>query len=105
MHPYIAHQLARHKDDELRRKAEFARLASARRRARRKGLRWPLQLLRSRHDAVGATPPIDVCDEPFPSQLAEDPLRLKQLPPARPGRIRLCADPRAPFRPIEGPGS
>ena len=72
MHPYIAQQLARQKADELRRQAEFARLASADRGTRRSGLRWPLRLLRARHKGVGAAPPIDVRDEPYPSQLAED---------------------------------
>jgi hypothetical protein len=76
MHPYIAQQLARQKDDELRRRAEFARLASADRRTRRNGLRWPLRLLRARHKGVGAAPPVDVRDDPFPSQLGEDAPRL-----------------------------
>lgn len=40
MHPYIALQLARQKEDQLRRQAEVARLASANRRTRANGLRW-----------------------------------------------------------------
>jgi hypothetical protein len=72
MHPYIAQQLARQKDDELRRQAELARLASADRRTRRNGLRWPLRLLRARHKEARGAPPIDVCDAPFLSRLAED---------------------------------
>jgi hypothetical protein len=85
MHPYIAQQLARQKVDELRRQAEFARLASANRRTRRNGRRWPLRLLRARHKRVGAAPPIDVRDEPFLSQLAED---APQLDAAASGSIR-----------------
>ena len=72
IHPYLAQQLARQKDDELRRQAELARLASADRRTRRNGLRWRLRLLRARHKEARAAPPIDVRDEPFLSRLAED---------------------------------
>ena len=58
MHPHMAQQLAVQKNDELRRQADFARLASANRRTRRNGLRWPRRLLGARNKGVGAPPPI-----------------------------------------------
>ena len=85
MHPYIAQQLAGQKEHELRRQAEFARLASPSRRTRRKRLPWSLQWLHPRHKGAGAAPPTDVRGEPFPAHLGE---AAPHLDPATSGPIQ-----------------
>ena len=99
MHPYIAQQLARQKEEELRRQAELARLSSANRRTRRNRLRRALRWLRPRFKGLGAAPPIDVRDEPLPPQLAED---APSVDAAASGSIRrdeaLCRFPRVLLR-------
>ena len=72
MHPYIAQQLGRQKEAELRRQAELARLASANRPIRRTPLPRLLRSLQVRHSRSSTGAPIDVREEPFRSLLADD---------------------------------
>jgi hypothetical protein len=48
MHPYMSQQLARQKQDELKRTAEIAWLAASNRQTRRRGLLGALRMMRAR---------------------------------------------------------
>lgn len=68
--PYMIQQLARQKQDELRLRAEIARLAAVDRQTRRRGLPRVLRLLRvRRREAVAPT--IDFLDRHSPDRFAE----------------------------------
>ena len=88
MHPYMSQQLARQREDELRRQAELARLAAANRPPRRvfKALRM------FRFGRKGAVAPVGLGDGRSLERLAENATNSAPLAPVRSGEANLRVD-------------
>ena len=89
MHPYMSQQLARQREDELRRQAELARLAAANRPPRKvfKALRM------FRFGPKGAVaPPVGRGDGRSRERLAANATNSAPLAPVRSGEANLCVD-------------
>ena len=72
MHPYMSQQLARQKQDELKRTAEIARLAASNRQSRRRRLLGALRMMRVRRREAVATA-TELRDRHSPDRFAKDP--------------------------------
>jgi hypothetical protein len=88
-HPYLSQQLARQREDDLRRQAELARLAAANRPPRR--VFKALRMFRSGRKGAVA-PPVGFGDGRPLERLAKNATNSAPLAPVRSGEANPCVD-------------